>query len=178
MKREQRHSNYRLQSSTWIQVMYLFPLLITAYLATCVCVCAHELHPSHCFIIIALLRASHSSQAIIAGLTCTDGCLRAAGHNSDIVSAILGSQYEPGACWFNYTIILGHDCTAFPGEEYKSYGFIVTKPMQTMSEKALWVGTGCKLMCNNAYYIKSIKACSIEFWQREGNEWKVITAHK
>lgn len=52
----------------------------------------------------------HASQActfraIMARPTCADGCLRAAGHNGDIVLAILASQCEPRAGWFNYTII-------------------------------------------------------------------------
>lgn len=53
-----------------------------------------ELTSNPCFIIIRLLHTlwSNSTEAIIAWLTCMDGCLRAAGHNSHIVSAILASQ--------------------------------------------------------------------------------------
>lgn len=51
------------------------------------------------YIIIGLLCTlqSNSTVPIIAGLTYMDGCLRAAGHNSHIVSAILANQYEPRA---------------------------------------------------------------------------------
>lgn len=47
-------------------------------------------------IIIGLLCTlqSNSTEAIIAGLTCMDGCLRAAGHNSHIILAILANQYK------------------------------------------------------------------------------------
>lgn len=58
-------------------------------------ICAHMT----LYIIIGLLCTlqSNSTVPVIAGLTYMDGCLRAAGHNSHIVSAILANQYEPRA---------------------------------------------------------------------------------
>lgn len=58
-----------------------FPLLITECLTTCVYV------RTGTPFIVGLLHTSqpHSFESIIAGPTCRDGCLRAAGHNGDIV---------------------------------------------------------------------------------------------